>query len=132
MEKINTKWIADGLTPEAVSWAEGFGKELAEDEKGGPKALTTSQLRKFFGEVKRIEAGGEVDKAELIMLKPLLAYAVGRDAKKTKIADFAEQVTRALDAVIQAENEEKRKSCFHNFVKLFEAIVAYHKYYGGK
>ena len=47
--------------------------------------MTTGQLRKFFGEIKRIEADVEKYKADVVMLKPLLAYAVGRDKNKLEI-----------------------------------------------
>ena len=130
MDNINIKWITDGITPDAVEWAENFGKYLASDN--GVKPLTTNQLRKFFGEIKRIEAEGKCNISELIMLKPLLAYSVGRDKGKTKIRDFAKQITVGVETVIKAESDDKRKSYFNNFVKIFEAIVAYHRYFGGE
>ena len=88
--------------------------------------LTTNQLRKFFGEVKRLQMQG-FDKSSLLMLKPKLAYAVGRANKdnnqnspQPKINDFYRVISDAIDKV-QDENN------FKNFIQIFEAIVAYHK-----
>jgi CRISPR type III-A-associated protein Csm2 len=49
-----------------------------------------------------------------------LAYAVGRTKGKSKIKDFYEVMCVAIDSVTQEEH-------FKNFIKIFEAIVAYHK-----
>lgn len=131
---MEEKWIHNGITEDAIKWAEKFGQDLSINEDGGLDALTTSQLRKFFGELRRIDTDLDRKIGDLPMLKPMLAYAVGRDKtssnkNKTKIGIFEKEVTKGLNAIREGEN---RKSDFKNFVKLFEAIVAYHKYYGGK
>lgn len=138
-QKLEKEWIHNPITPEVVAWTESFGKHLCayKDNNQEKKALTTGQLRKFFGEVKRIDANVEKYKEDLIMLKPLLAYAVGRDKKntgrglanKTRIDDFAEEITKAIDAVLEGRN---LKEDFKRFVKILEAVVAYHKRYGGQ
>lgn len=134
-QKLEKRWIQHGITPDIVLWAESFGHKLCE-ETDGKKPLTTGQLRKFFGEIKRIEANADMNLTDLLMLKPLLAYAVGRDKNnqgknRTKIDEFAKEITKGIDAVIEGP-EKERKSYFNNFVNIFEAIVAYHKFYGAK
>lgn len=118
-------WIQNEITTEMVDWSKEFGEYLA-NKSFTPKLepLTTSQLRKFFGELRRIDSDFEDKKVDLIMMKPILAYAVGRD-KGTKIKDFANIISLAIDYV-------NNKNSFKNFVKVFESIVAYHKYFGGK
>ncbi len=139
-ENFKPVWITKGITPEVVSWCESFGKYLASNQ-GDKSPLTTSQLRKFFGEVKRIEMNLSQEKddsdniSEITMLKPLLAYAVGRKLNNrgictSKIEFFNEEISTAIDIVLN--NKEHYKECFKNFVQIFEAIVAYHKMYGGK
>lgn len=138
-QKFEKQWIYSPITPEIVEWTKSFGKYLCAYNENNPskKALTTGQLRKFFGEVKRIEADVVKYKEDLVMLKPLLAYAVGRDKKKsgrelvnkTRIDDFAEEITTAIEAVLEGNN---LKENFKKFVKILEAIVAYHKRYGGQ
>ena len=75
---------------------------------------------------------------KFIMLKPKLAYAVGR-AKASgkggnagKIKYFYEVIVDAIDKVACAGDLEKQEKAFKNFITFFEAIVAYHKATGGK
>lgn len=134
-QKLDTKWVKEPITQEVVNWCESFGKYLAAEkreesiDRNGRRrtktigGMSTSQLRKFFGEVKRIEM--QYNASDVAMLNPLLAYAVGRNEGKTKIKDFQEEISKVISA-ITSEKE------FKNFVQIFEAIVAYHKMYGGK
>lgn len=153
-QKLEKSWIEKGINPEIVEWTKSFGKYLCafveeekpqnlcafEEEKPQKKALTTGQLRKFFGEIKRIEADVLKHKADIAMLKPLLAYAVGRDKKKgkgkmenkTRIDDFEKEISAAIDAIRLNSSDDILKSDYRNFVQIFESIVAYHKYYGGQ
>lgn len=121
--------IQEKVTQESVRFAKDFGEKLAETENDA-EPLTTSQLRKFFGEVKRQQMMKEFNETEFIMLKPKLAYAVGRakqngrKGKKQKIEDFYEVMADAIDKVMDSADKEK---AFKNFITIFEAIVAYHK-----
>lgn len=123
-----SKEITEGITEATVKYAQAFGHYLGTDTEeigrnGRPfvtKRMTTSQLRRFFGEVKRQQMQG-FSKSEFVLLKPKLAYAVGRDAdKNSKINDFYKVLSIAMDQV----SDERT---FSNFIKVFEAIVAYHK-----
>lgn len=75
---MNEKWIHNGISEEAVNWANKFGEELASRD-GAIKPMTTSQLRKFYGELRRIDTDFNRKIVDLPMLQPMLAYAVGRD-----------------------------------------------------
>lgn len=143
IQKLEKSWVINGITPDIVKWTESFGQFLCKKNPNdtNPKnALTTGQLRKFFGEVKRIDADVIKHRTEIPMLKPLLAYAVGRDKKKvgremvnkTRIEEFGEELSKAVDAIRWSENDDVLKSDYKNFVQIFESIVAYHKYYGGQ
>lgn len=96
---------------EIINEAKEFAKELSEND-------LTSQLRKFYGEVKRLQLNG-YNKVEFKLLKPKLAYAAGRNQK---ILKFYEVMSDAIDKV-------DNQTSFDNFVKMFEAIIAYHKFY---
>jgi CRISPR type III-A-associated protein Csm2 len=115
--------ITGNITDKTVKFAEEFGSYLGTDVKNGNKTevakLTTNQLRKFFGEVKRQQMNG-YSETDFVLLKPKLAYAVGRTKGKSKITDFYDVMTLAIDQV-------KSEAHFKNFIKIFEAIVAYHK-----
>lgn len=128
-EMIPASEIKDKVTTNTVEFAEKFGHYLGTDEmvmdpKSGKMKktkgkLTTNQLRKFFGEVKRQQMQG-YNETQFVLLKPKLAYAVGRDKGATKIKDFYNVMTNAIDLV-------KDEKSFKNFIMVFEAIVAYHK-----
>ncbi len=122
-ERISDKEIKEEVTVKTVKFAEDFGRYLAQKE--GSEPLTTSQLRKFFGEVKHQQMKGYIE-SEFVMLKPKLAYAVGRAKKNSKIKDFYDVMSDAIDKVTQSSDKKK---AFKNFISVFEAIVAYHKKY---
>jgi len=118
--------IKEKVTNATVDFAKRFGSYLGTDDvnpKTGKPAgnkLTTNQLRKFFGEVKRQQMSG-YNETDFVLLKPKLAYAVGRAKNpRAKINDFYRVISKAIDNV---GNEQH----FRNFIKIFEAIVAYHK-----
>ena len=125
---ISKQEIQEKVTAVTVLFAERFGKYLAKKEEQA-EPLTTSQLRKFFGEVKRQQMTG-YDDTEFVMLKPKLAYAVGRakqngrKGKHQKIEDF---YTVMADAIDKVESCSDKPKAFKNFITAFEAIVAYHK-----
>ena len=128
-EMIPASEITQKVTAQTVNFAREFGEflgknETAPDQHGRDRTvrekLTTNQLRKFFGEVKRQQMKG-YDVTDFVLLKPKLAYAVGRTkGNDPKIKDFYKVMSNAIDQV----NDEKS---FRNFIKIFEAIVAYHK-----
>lgn len=127
-DKIPESEICGKVTKTTVAFAEKFGKYLAEGDDMA-EALSTSQLRRFFGEVKRQQMNG-YDETDFQMLKPKLAYAVGRAEKASKknkyfkIRDFYEVMVDAIDKVEESQDKDK---AFKNFISIFEAIVAYHK-----
>lgn len=127
-DMISKQEIQEKVTDVTVLFAEKFGNYLAEKEDQA-EPLTTSQLRKFFGEVKRQQMTG-YDDTEFVMLKPKLAYAVGRakqngrKGKYQKIEDFYSVMADAIDKVEASPDKPK---AFKNFITAFEAIVAYHK-----
>lgn len=126
-KKIPEKEIIDQITELSVEFAHEFGSYLGKKEeftdRNGSRhvenKMTSTQIRKFFGEVKRQQMQG-YNKSSFIMLKPKLAYAAARDDKKTKIKDFYFVIADAMDKV----NDERS---FNNFISIFEAIVAYHR-----
>lgn len=133
---LQLDWIVNGINNDnPIKWAEEFGTFLATNEDNrGKKKLTTTQLRKFFGQLKRIQAEGysTIKKHQLLMLKPQLAYAVGRDKQATKIDSFEKELSKAISKVAEAEEQAEGEKRFKNFVSLTEAIVAYHKAKGGE
>ena len=102
-----------------VKEAEQLGRQLARD-------LTKSQIRNIYGAVKKMQMKGGLDTHKLLMLKPKLAYAAKRHERQSKgINTLRDVLTRAIDMV------GDDPANFNRFVDFFEAILAYHKAYGG-
>ena len=103
----------------AREWAQKFGS-----------ALKTSQMRRFFDEVKAIErridlatveegpAAFARERAGLALLKAKSSYAVSRDVAPPAFNQFM------FDSVASIKDVQD----FRAFVKVFEAIVAFHRF----
>jgi CRISPR-associated protein Csm2 len=129
-EKFKTNILERSFTSTDLDLFKQWGDYLSSDGQDSKK-VTTSQLRKFFGEIKRIQADFDHSKKSIILLDPKIAYAVGRAKKDagrsgTKLKDFHDLLSPLLNNI----NEEKGK--FKNFVSICESIVAYHKAAGGE
>lgn len=127
---ISTEILSNGIKDEHILSLKDWGKYLAQkaQARGDKKPMSTSQIRKFFGEIKRIQADFENCKGEIVLLDPKIAYSVGRAKKEgpSKIEDFYNLVNPLLTGI------KEDKSRFKNFVSIVEAIVAYHKEAGGQ
>ena len=118
--KLPDNVIEEGGQP-LVEAAEQLGKLLEN------RGLKTSQIRKIYGAVKKIQVSeafrpNDPIMNDLIMLKPKLAYAAARNRAVT---DLKDALTQAIDKV------EDSPGRFKNFVDFFEATLAYHKAAGG-
>ena len=91
------------------------------------KKLNTTQLRKFFAALKKMEQKDtwEEIETEFYLLKPRMAVAVGRGNVPK---NFYNVILAAMSKVDNVEDDETKMKNFDIFVKFFEAIVAYHKY----
>ena len=112
---LPAKVIDEGGQP-LVDAAEKLGETLKQ------RGLKTSQIRKVYGTVKKIQMSPEFCQNDLIMLKPKLAYAAARERAVT---DLKDALTQAIDRV----GGDRQK--FKNFVDFFEATLAYHRAAGG-
>lgn len=109
-------------------------KDFLNDETGyahivakNSKKLNTTQLRKFFAALKKMEqkqTWNEIE-TEFYLLKPRMAAGVGRGNVPK---EFYSVVLAAMAKVDNVESDEDKMKNFDIFVKFFEAIVAYHKY----
>ncbi len=113
-------------TDKLVDIAETLGRFLAE---GYNEAITTSQIRNVFGEVRKTEMewkrDSEASWVRLQLLRPKLAYTAKKDNKARAII-FRDVLSTAI------LNVEGKTENFQRFVNLFEAILAYHRASGGR
>lgn len=106
-------------------------------------AVTTSQLRKFLTAVNMVTNKVNVYRAkdtaavqlppelvaEVQYLKVKIIYQAGKeDSKKPFVSDFvrASNMIQRIDAI----GDSIKK--YENFARYVEALVAYHKFYGGR
>lgn len=121
-KKIIKKYVKlkDLPAEDLVSIADKMGSYLKN------KGLKTSQIRKFLDGVRKIDShfdrGKSFNRESVILLKPKLAYAAGRQASVKTLMEI-------LDPAIDAGSDSYES--FKKLVALIEGIVAYHKYYGG-
>ena len=106
--------------------------------------ISTSQIRKFLSAVNKInnkiryqnndDILSEDIVAEIAYMRVQFAYIVGKNKKnsnyKNKDNEGLEKLHAELDGAIA--NIKNSKSNFINFARYVEAIVAYHKFHGGK
>jgi len=109
-----------------ISWAQILSLILVADE------LKTSQIRKFLSGVRGVEVRVNREKPEnfsrqeVVFLKVHLAYAKSRNDAVKPLMDV---MTAVIDK-IQEKGPEGLKD-FKTFVRFVEAVVAYHRFYGG-
>ena len=89
---------------------ERFVKELGTQ-------VTTSQVRNVYDKIIKAQ-----DCNDLKMIRRQLAYIAGRDKNENQKKFLA-----FIDGIIKTVREEEQRKSFKVF---FEAIVAYHKFYG--
>lgn len=121
------EWIEQGIRADAIEYAERLGLALKNEK------FSTSQIRNFYGELKRIQMKGiETNIPAFYLLHPKLAYAARRAEKNddNKGANrFKNEILKAHEVVkIEETGYETR---FQNFCDLCEAVLAFHRAKGG-
>lgn len=110
-------WITIGADKDLPTFAECMGKRM------GERNLTSSKIRSIYGEMKRVQMGNfEKEKSSFYLLRPKVAYALGRDKKNAGLTLFKLVFDKAFPFVTDY-------SSYQNFCQFMEAILAYHKYY---
>lgn len=140
---------SDTAAQELVLKAAAIGEWLKSME------FSTSQIRNIFGVVRQIEQRIEIQDSQaqkmtgqvaydnasplpdaayrdLVLLKPKLAYQTGRGGSEGKKSarEAMGFLQRVLSDAIDRVGRDRNR--FKHFVQFFEAILAYHRYYGGK
>lgn len=117
---FNPSWLTCEADKSLVSFAESAGHFMAKN------GLTNSKIRSIYGEIKRIQMSKfEQEKASFFLLKPKVAYALGRDPKNEGLKLFK----LVFDSCY---NEVKDDKTYKNFCNVIEAVLAYHRANGGK
>ena len=110
-----------------VKWADQMGQRIA-------RQITTSQIRNVFGTVRQIEMNWrskpEDSYRQAVLLKPKIGYAAARE-RGQGMKDLEAVLRPGLDAMMEGKTMDEKRERFMRFAEFFEAILAYHKKYGG-
>jgi len=101
-----------------------YSEELARDI---PKDIKTTQIRKYFDEVKKISEDEEKFKYEIRRFLALVLYNIYRKMTKNnekKLKEFSSSMKNMVEVVTEGDLNYLRR-----FKDFFEAVVAYYKYY---
>jgi CRISPR-associated protein Csm2 len=123
------KWVQDpnGFDESAIKYCKEYGEYLKNKE------LNTTQLRNIFGELRRIQlklgdaASASTLFTQFLLMGPKVAYQAARAAK-----DWSKPYSIVFEKQSMAVRKEHFVGDFDRFMQLQEAILAYHKFYGGK
>jgi CRISPR-associated protein Csm2 len=119
--------VARGDPEELVKWAEDIGKAIA-------RQVTSSQLRNVFGTARQIQLrwpnNPDAAYRDAVLLRPKLGYFAKRERGRG-MEDLRRILTPALEEMSRSTDPKERQDRFNRFVEFLEAIVAYHKAYGG-
>lgn len=132
-------WIKEKIEESCIKFMDNFGLFLCDkkdknDRFPGFNAVTTSQIRNIFAEVKRIEAqlvddeSWQREEASILLLRPKIAYNTARvtgSKRESRMIQLREVLEKGLQAIAGPDD-------FKRFCRFFEGILAYHKVYGGK
>jgi len=121
-------WITDEADKALITFAKNAGEYMAPVYDRDNDALSNSQIRNVFGEIKRIQMKGLNDKdnrSSFYLLRAKVAYAAGRN--KTKSMALFEKIFNKAWLLVDGDTKK-----FQNFCNFLEAILAYHKSFGGK
>lgn len=114
----------------------------------GSKMVTTSQIRKFLTAVNRVNgkidqfkngnkssASGRIPEdiqMEIKFLKVKLAYQIGRADSGRNRANPVKEFADKSGLISEIDKIGDSLERYENFARYVEALVAFHKFYGGK
>ncbi len=119
-----------------VTQAEQVIKGLEKDRYGNI-TLTTSKIRNLLSMITEIyneavhESGSDLSEkiqGRIQYFKMRFVYEAGRDGIRGPVKDFIQKA----DILQHIDQISEDKNRFLLFCKYMEALVAYHKYYGGR
>ncbi|MFA0784982.1 type III-A CRISPR-associated protein Csm2 [Fervidibacter sacchari] len=98
------------------------------------KSLKATQLRRVFHDIKRLEQTARRSRSEefshirtqLALTLPELAYAYGREVIPKEFYDFMRSLLHPPNERFQGKEDVQR------LVEILTALLAYHKFHGGR
>lgn len=129
-------FTVEKLEGDVVQKAENIMSQYANQQ------ITTTKLRSIYSLILDIynsersrddKALEEANRLKLQMIRVRIAYEVGREDRGNAVGTFVEN-TNLIGYIKWIESNEQGNSRenFMNFARYMEALVAYHRFYGGK
>lgn len=114
--------------------------------KGNVLDLKTNQIRKFLSAVNSVSNkvavfkaknpnAKELDKAianEVRYLQVMLVYQIGREKANSRYEGPIEKFAKETELLTTIKSIGNSIEAFEEFARYMEALVAYHKFYGGR
>lgn len=127
--QISVEFLNDGfLSGENIRFdlCDEHALKVAEHLRKENRKFSTTQLRRFFNDIRSIEArvcdDFDSGKYMLSMLKAKVAYAVGRGSATNVPVGLKKIIDKSVDKINNSSNPRKQ---FDGFVHFFEAIVGF-------
>lgn len=114
--KFQEDWIKTGGKEEMVEYTDYMSKQMVDKE------VTPTQIRNLYGEIKRIQMNYANNQSSFYLLRPKVAYVVGRNCNNIGLNLFQLIFDKAYSCV-------RSKEEYDNFCTFYEALIAYHKYH---
>lgn len=92
--------------------------------------IKITKIRRFLDGFRGIQLERELNPQAVALLRPKLAYAVGRSDKDEK--QFMDRFLNFFDPILRDIAEHKDRNRFEKGLRFMESIIAYHRYYGGE
>ena len=128
-QEINdlSKVDAEKLVEVAMKVGGYLARRSPDNPEKDPIDLKINQIRRFLDGARRIESDIKAKsfddvKDSIVLLRPKLAYAAGREQK-------VKPLMNVLDPAIKSGAVSKEN--FDKLLRLIEGIIAYHRFYGG-
>lgn len=118
---FRNEWITQGIDEAGVEFCRKAAEYLQQ------KRMTSSYIRNIFGELKRIESKGFAkSRTDFYLLRPKVAYATARANDRGIDMKLFRDIYEHMAPHVNDDHT------FKNLVNMIEAIIAFHKAYGGR
>ncbi|ALV63520.1 CRISPR-associated protein, Csm2 family [Thermococcus sp. 2319x1] len=132
--KRSAKNFFEWSAQERLQNAMELGKYLSHNLKTNQIRRVLEIARRIHLEIRRGKERDFVD--DVVRMRYLLAYAVGKTTNRNQreaLKNFYEILDQMLDVIMKPKDSEDLKPAekFEIFYDFLQAVVAYHKFYGG-
>ncbi len=123
LNQLETQGLSGVPNADLVNIANVLGRYLS-------YSIKMNAIRRFLTAFRKIETARPYDPDQVSLIRPKLAYAVGRGEFDEKL--YMLRFMSIFDPVLQIVSATKERDNFMKTLKFMESIIAYHRFYGGE